>query len=519
MIKKIFIFLFLIFSINLFATDIYIGDGFVPTTEHYTASWTCNKPYVNEGSTYKIVWDNRGLSFSYGSDPYNEWINPTGNGNYTVMCGWICYVLIVGWNESSQTYTFTVNGGITSGTFTSGTNCPISPTIPQGKVFMNWTSTGCTLNSASSVAINSITMPSQNCSVIANFSDPPVGHVLIVINGSGSGTYSAGTSVPIAYTGNKTFVSWDLFDRIAGNNGTLSSTTLTMPEYNYTITAIDSSGSGGASHVIVDNFGELTGIITNPIIDSINSMKGAVTDGLTSLGTSIIEAIEANTTELLEGIASVGASLNETILGIGLKVDSTNQKLDTSNEKLDSVNENLQTLDSDMVLHLAEIDADMLQGFSDVNVNLGDIKDKIDETNNNLGAINDNISNIIDILNKPTSDVNSSSGMVPSSELNSTLYNTPNDAFSLTKLDAVKNKFHSKFDPYLNVSLTSPNNSIFIIPLSHVPYVQIRDIDVQIFNNPTFMPFIAIIREILLCCVYISTIFGIIKIVRTWEHK
>ena len=37
--------------------------------------------------------------------------------------------------NNPQTFTLTVNGGITSGTFAPGAKCSISPTIPQGQTF------------------------------------------------------------------------------------------------------------------------------------------------------------------------------------------------------------------------------------------------------------------------------------------------------------------------------------------------------------------------------------------------
>ena len=184
-----------------------------------------------------------------------------------------CYATV--WaHYPDASYTLTVNGGITSGSFAPGTNCPISPTIPQGQTFTGWTATDCTLNSAASIASNSITMSSVDCSVTANFSS---GHVLTVVGGTGSGTYEYGVDVTITATpsAGSHFVRWSDATYLHGQINSAKTSILDMPDSDYTITAetADGEGAGDGYHVWVDNFSELSAIVTAPIVAELSSIN------------------------------------------------------------------------------------------------------------------------------------------------------------------------------------------------------------------------------------------------------
>ena len=132
-------------------------------------------------------------------------------------------------------YTLTVVNGTGSGSYAAGASVPISAVVPSGQTFVNWT--GATVANATS-ASTTITMPAANTTVTANFTAaPPPKFTLTVVNGTGSGSYTAGTSVPISANAppqGQVFQSWT---GATVTSATSASTTLTMPAANATVTA------------------------------------------------------------------------------------------------------------------------------------------------------------------------------------------------------------------------------------------------------------------------------------------
>ncbi len=455
-------------------------------------------PNVPSGSSF-IKWTPSGCNLnSSDTTSSNSITMPSNNCTVTASVG--------------NSNTLTVVNGTGSGTYGSGAVVPIMPIVPSGKTFISWSGEGCSLlSSPATNASNYITMAGNNVSITANFSNNGEGHHLTVVNGSGSGDYSANTIVPIAYTGGKTFISWDLISRLT-SSGNTSNTSLNMPEFDYTIVAIDEGGGGGGTgngHTIVDNFGDLTGIITTPIVNSIDIFRSqvhsAISDFMEACAnnfSSVIDKMSAmqendnnNTLNIVNGMASVGESINNTLGTIkddtsGIKTDTAGIRQDTASIKVDV--------------------SGIRQDTASMKLNVSNIK-------TDTGQINEKLSDIIDLLSKSTSALTPGGGSVPDSSLDDSDYATPENAFSISKLNSVKTLMNSKIGVYLSPSLGSPNNSILILPFSHIPYGGLSDYPVQFFNNPILMPFIALVREILLCGVYVSTIYMIIKIVRTWE--
>jgi len=150
-------------------------------------------------------------------------------------------------------YTLTVVGGSGGGSYAASTVVTITATPPSGQSFVNWT--GATVKN-SNASPTTLTMPAANTTVTANFSGTATKYTLTVVNGSGGGSYTAGTLVTITATPptGQSFVNWT---GAAVANAGASPTTLTMPQANTTVTAnctatkyslIVVNGSGGGSY-------------------------------------------------------------------------------------------------------------------------------------------------------------------------------------------------------------------------------------------------------------------------------
>jgi hypothetical protein len=149
-------------------------------------------------------------------------------------------------------YTLTVVNGSGSGSFTAGAQATIvANAAPAGQAFLNWS--GAAVANANS-ATTTLSMPSANTTVTANFGTPPTTYALTVVSGAGSGNYAAGTVVNIAANtpAGQVFSDWT---GAAVANASAASTTLTMPAaattvtanfvaLTYTLTVVNGSGSG-----------------------------------------------------------------------------------------------------------------------------------------------------------------------------------------------------------------------------------------------------------------------------------
>ena len=141
---------------------------------------------------------------------------------------------------SPGSYALTVVSGTGSGSYASGTSVSIQATPPtDGKKFVNWTATAGTLASATE-SKTTFTMPAAAATVTANYQDAPVvTYALTVVNGTGSGSYAAGASVPLVAGAAATGKVFDKWTATGGTlaNATSASTTFTMPAANVAVIA------------------------------------------------------------------------------------------------------------------------------------------------------------------------------------------------------------------------------------------------------------------------------------------
>jgi len=180
---------------------------------------------------------NSGWSFTGWSDGNTQ--NPR---TVTVPSGGATYT--ANFQQSTATITMQAspsNGGTVGGggTYPVGSQQQISASPNSGWSFTSW-SDGNTQNP------RTITVPSGGATYTANFSAMTT-YALTVVNGSGSGLYTAGTVVSISANpppAGQSFVNWT---GATVTNPNSASTTITMPAANTTVTANFSSGW-------VDNF-------------------------------------------------------------------------------------------------------------------------------------------------------------------------------------------------------------------------------------------------------------------------
>jgi hypothetical protein len=137
-------------------------------------------------------------------------------------------------------YTLTVTNGTGDGSYTAGTAVDIdADTPPSGQVFDRWTGDVSYVADANA-SQTTVTMPEANVSLTATYKDaPPTEYSLSVTNGTGDGSYTAGTAVDIDAD---TPPSGQVFDRWTGDvsyvaDVNASQTTVTMPETNVSLTA------------------------------------------------------------------------------------------------------------------------------------------------------------------------------------------------------------------------------------------------------------------------------------------
>ncbi len=138
------------------------------------------------------------------------------------------------------TYQLAVQSGSGDGAYTAGTVVNITAdSPPQGMIFDQWT--GQTSNVANvNLANTSLTMPESDVTLTAAYKEKPVEEfILTVTEGTGDGSYDAGTVVTISADPAPEGM---IFDQWTGQTATvantnLANTSLTMPESDVTLTA------------------------------------------------------------------------------------------------------------------------------------------------------------------------------------------------------------------------------------------------------------------------------------------
>jgi hypothetical protein len=135
---------------------------------------------------------------------------------------------------SPTSYSLTVVNGSGSGTYAVGTVVNIKATTPPaGQAFVSWTGANV---AAANAASTTLAMPAANTAVTANYAVVPT-YSLTVTNGSGSGTYAAGTVVSIAANAPPSGQAFQNWTGAAVANPNAASTTLTMPAASVNVTA------------------------------------------------------------------------------------------------------------------------------------------------------------------------------------------------------------------------------------------------------------------------------------------
>ncbi len=139
-----------------------------------------------------------------------------------------------------EKFILTVTDGTGSGSYEAGTVISISASpAPDGMIFDKWT--GQTANIANlNLANTSLTMPESDVAVTATYKEKPVEKfILTVTDGTGSGSYEAGTVISISASPAPEGMIFDQWTGHTANvaNVNLANTSLTMPESDVTVTA------------------------------------------------------------------------------------------------------------------------------------------------------------------------------------------------------------------------------------------------------------------------------------------
>lgn len=186
-------------------TTFYIGDGnAVINCEFVDAKTVTIENKNNEGGTETFIvgvgkkynisstnvlsdymfdhWDKDGEK--YGSSYYYNNI-VMGDTDVTYHA----------YYRNRNSYNLTVNNGTGSGTYKERQSVSISAnTVPEGYTWSHWSGDWYSITNYRNMN-TSITMPSHDCEVTANYSSIKPTHTLTVINGSGSGVYAEGTTI------------------------------------------------------------------------------------------------------------------------------------------------------------------------------------------------------------------------------------------------------------------------------------------------------------------------------------
>ena len=217
----------------------------------------------------------------------------------------------------SSTYVLTVSSGSGDGSYEAGTNVTITAnTAPSGQEFDKWVvSSGNPTIANVNASVTTLTMPSSNLTVTATYKDlPPSTYALTVSGGSGDGNYQAGANVTITAD---TAPSGQVFDKWVVNSGSptianvnASSTTLTMPAGNVSVTATYKDDGGGGNDYCTSS-GNNTNYewIAGVHIGTLNNTSGA--SGYTDFTSKTLNVSADDTVSVSLTPGFSGSSYNE----------------------------------------------------------------------------------------------------------------------------------------------------------------------------------------------------------------
>jgi hypothetical protein len=164
----------------------------------------------------------------------------TGTSTFFTMPAGATTVTATYKDAPASVYTLTVINGSGSGNYAAGTEVVIVANTPaDGKIFDQWTADSGSFADANSAG-TTFTMPATAATVTATYKDAPASvYTLTVINGSGSGNYTAGTSVPVTANTPPNGKVFDKWTSDSGNfaDATSAGTVFTMPAGAATVTA------------------------------------------------------------------------------------------------------------------------------------------------------------------------------------------------------------------------------------------------------------------------------------------
>ncbi len=204
--------------------------------------------YKSAGVTYPLTVTNGSGSGDYAAgtvvtiaanaaEPgmvFNAWAgavvtNASASSTTLVMPAKAAAVAATYRGQGESTYTLTVSRGSGSGVYTVGTQVTVkADPAPPGQVFDGWTGdiAHLTKDTASQTVL---TMPAANASVAASYKAAKSTYYLTVVNGLGSGKYTAGQEVEIEANIPATGMMFNAWAGAQVLNPTLSKTVLVMP--------------------------------------------------------------------------------------------------------------------------------------------------------------------------------------------------------------------------------------------------------------------------------------------------
>jgi len=218
--------------------NVYVLNGVAPTTYALTVTNGSGDGAYASGTKVTIT-----ANTSAPGKVFDKWtgstayIASTTSPTTTVTMPSSAITLTATYKDVPK-YTLTVTNGTGDGSYAQGTETVIIADVPAtGKVFDKWTgSTSCINSTTSPTAI--VTMPASSIALTATYKDAP-SYALTIGNGTGDGSYKAGTKVTITAD---TPATGKVFDKWTGSTSyiastTSSTTTVTMPSSAITITA------------------------------------------------------------------------------------------------------------------------------------------------------------------------------------------------------------------------------------------------------------------------------------------
>ena len=222
------------------STTFYVGDGNAVITAVYVKAHTVTLENIdnNGGVTTKIVGEGKKYSISSTEVLANNMFDYWEKDGVKYSSNHYVNNIIMGTSDvtyhahyrNRNSYNLTVNNGSGSGIYKERQSVSISAnSASQGYEFSNWSGNYYDITSRYNET-TSIVMPSEDCTVTANYKENRIYHNLTVNNGAGSGRYYEGQSVDI--NGNQAPDTYE-FDQwqINSGNGTIANYLLKNTKY------------------------------------------------------------------------------------------------------------------------------------------------------------------------------------------------------------------------------------------------------------------------------------------------